>query len=138
VIDSSASMGEHSATADAWSVAQSLIAAVTPAHHVALLELREKLELRANLSNDPVTLRAAIDEARKRAPHGPSAVYDAMVTLSRTHQGAGFPDVIYLISDCEDTASSAESRRYFPYSFRNESKSTLAGDRRLVTSSPAR
>jgi len=105
VIDSSASMGEHSATADAWSVPQSLIAAVTPAHNVALLELREKLELRANLGNDPVTLRAAIDEARKRAPQGPTAVYDAIVTLSRTHQGAGFPDVIYLISDCEDTAS---------------------------------
>jgi hypothetical protein len=89
----------------AWAVANELVAALTPAHRVGLLELRDRLEVRSDLTNDGSALREAVIDASKRPPDGSTAVYNGVVSVSRTLGGTGFADVVYLISDCNDTAS---------------------------------
>ncbi len=105
MVDTSESMRAAKGIDLAWAVAQELVAAFIPPHRVGLLELREELELRSDLTNDAGALRQALIEASKQPPHGSTAVYNGVVAISRTLGGTGFADVVYLISDCEDSAS---------------------------------
>lgn len=106
LVDTSGSIRERPKTlAFAWRAAEDVVGSLGADHALALFTFGERLRPYSSFTNDPQALQAALMRARAEKGDGPTALYNAVVQTCRAFSGPGFGDVIYLVSDGEDTAS---------------------------------
>lgn len=89
--------------------AEELVSILTPQHRVAIFALAEVLQMHSNLTNDQAELHKALGEARTQKLGAATALYDAVLRLSRGLAGRSVGDAIFLFTDGDDTSSTLEA-----------------------------
>lgn len=105
LLDRSGSMRGGPAAALIWSIAEEVIASLTPRHRVVLATLGEALQQHGPLSNDERVLREALERARAQTAFGPTPLFESVVRASRGFSKREVGDAVCLVSDGLDTTS---------------------------------
>ncbi len=89
-----------------WSIAEDLVIKLGPTHSIAVFDFGEGAHRHSQFARDPDGLLRLLREMQARTKNqGGTRLYDAIVAVSKEVSPSGFGDVLYLISDGEDTAS---------------------------------
>jgi hypothetical protein len=111
VVDTSRGMGnDRTRWGFAWDAAEDLVVSLTPENKFVFLTVADHLQEHTDLSSDLETLRSALHRLRESKAAGPTALYDGVIRTAKAFYSPGFADVICLITDGVDTASTQSTK----------------------------
>jgi len=105
LLDTSQSMRDSRDWTFASTVAHGLVSGLASPGRLVVLSMGNILRQHSSLSGDTYQQEQALQEAQSQEPTGTTSLFRSLVIAAQAFPGPGFGDVIWLVSDGEDTGS---------------------------------